>query len=67
MTANDLINILVDGIDKGIISSDSPVLTPDELNTYVILDNEGDVVYITDVDPKMRKYNAFVRECQDDQ
>lgn len=51
MTANDLINILVDGIRRGTISACSPVVMPDELPVYVILDSQRDVVYMTDVDP----------------
>lgn len=51
MTANDLINILVDGIRKGTISACSPVVMPDELPVFVELDHRTDTVYITDVDP----------------
>lgn len=51
MTVNDLINTLVDGIRKGTISACSPVLTPDALPTFVVLDSQTDVVYITDVNP----------------
>ena len=51
MTANDLINMLVDGIRKGTISACSPVVMLDELPVFVELDSQTDTVYITDVDP----------------
>ena len=58
MTANDLINILTDGIRKGTISACSPVLMPDGLDTFVVLDNQTDTVYITDVDPNGEEARA---------
>lgn len=58
MTANDLINILVDGIRKGTISACSPILMPDGLPTFAILDNELDTVYITDVNPNGEEAQA---------
>ena len=58
MTANDLLNILVDGIRKGTISACSPVLMPDELPTFVVLDSQTDTVYITDVDPNGEEAKA---------
>lgn len=51
MTVNDLLNTLIDGIRKGTISSCSPVLMPDGLPTFVVVDSTTDTVYITDVDP----------------
>ncbi len=51
LTVNDLLNTLVEGIRKGTISACSPVLMPDGLGTFVVLDSQTDTVYITDVNP----------------
>lgn len=52
MTVNDLINILVDGIRKGTISACSPVVMPDAVPVYVVLDSQRDMVYVTDENPE---------------
>ena len=51
LTANDLLNALIDGIRKGVIGADAPVLMPDGLATFVVLDPTMDTVFITDVNP----------------
>ncbi len=51
LTVSQLINLLAEGIRKGDISSCSPVVMADGMDTFLIMDRQTDVVIITDVDP----------------
>lgn len=50
MTVNKLLQVLTDAVRKGLPAT-AEVVTPDELETFVVIDKKTNTVYISDVRP----------------